>query len=223
MGEHVLTGAYIERGAEFPDAVVNGAWPQEYHVAGRSTEYRFQPVGRRYQIPYSSLRSREVENLLVAGRCISADHDALASTRVMGPSLALGEAAGTAAALAARDARPVGEIDVAELGPARRRQGADVTALRVAPVSTLRARSLRDSGREPGLGAASPSRRTPARSPSWKRTGASPTWLEALAAEAAVASPPVLAPAIGWRSPAATTSASSAYLGALWAGAVAVR
>ena len=104
-----------QRGAEFPDAVVDGAWPQEYHVAGRSTEYRFLPVGRRYQIPYASLRSREIENLLVAGRCISADHDALASTRVMGPSLALGEAAGTAAALAVRDARPVAEIDVAEL------------------------------------------------------------------------------------------------------------
>jgi hypothetical protein len=115
VGEHVLTGADVERGAEFPDAVANGAWPQEYHVAGRSTEYRFQPVGRRYQIPYASLRSSEIENLLVAGRCISADHDALASTRVMGPSLALGEAAGTAAALAARDARPVAEIDVAEL------------------------------------------------------------------------------------------------------------
>lgn len=115
VGEHVLTGAEIRRGAEFPDAVANGAWPQEYHAAGRSTEYRFQPVGRRYQIPYSSLRSRAVENLLVAGRCISADHDALASTRVMGPSLALGEAAGTAAALAVREPRPVAEIDVAEL------------------------------------------------------------------------------------------------------------
>ena len=56
-----------------------------------------------------------MSNLLVAGRCVSADHDALASVRVMGPSLALGEAAGTAAALAARDGRAVADVDVREL------------------------------------------------------------------------------------------------------------
>ena len=75
---------------------------------------RFLPPGRRYQIPFGSLRSREIENLLVAGRCISADHDALASTRVMAPSLALGQAAGTAA-LAVRAGGPVGELDIDEL------------------------------------------------------------------------------------------------------------
>jgi hypothetical protein len=115
VGAQVLTGADVERGASFPDGVANGAWPQEYHVAGRSTEYRFLPPGVRYQIPFASLRAREVDNLLVAGRCISADHDALASTRVMGPSLALGEAAGTAAALAVRNRVAVGAIDVSEL------------------------------------------------------------------------------------------------------------
>jgi hypothetical protein len=115
VGAYVLTGADVQRGASFPDAVALGAWPQEYHVAGRSTEYRFLPTGVRYQIPYASLRAREVDNLLVAGRCISADHDALASTRVMGPSLALGEAVGTAAAIAAREAQPVGAVDVGEL------------------------------------------------------------------------------------------------------------
>lgn len=115
VGAQVLSGADVARGASFPDGVANGAWPQEFHVAGRSTEYRFLPPGVRYQIPFASLRAPEVDNLLVAGRCISADHDALASTRVMGPSLALGEAAGTAAALAVRDRVPVGALDVAEL------------------------------------------------------------------------------------------------------------
>jgi glycine/D-amino acid oxidase-like deaminating enzyme len=126
-GEYVLTGADVQRGAEFADAVVNGAWPQEYHVAGRSTEYRFLPPGRRYQIPFASLRTREIDNLLVAGRCISADHDALASTRVMGPSLALGQAAGTAAALAARRAGPVAAVDVAELQAELVARGAALT------------------------------------------------------------------------------------------------
>jgi hypothetical protein len=115
VGARLLTGADVEGGAAFSDAVAAGAWPQEYHVSGRGTEYRFLPPGRRYQIPFGSLHAAEIENLLVAGRCISADHDALASTRVMGPSLALGQAAGTAAALAARDDRPVGELDIEEL------------------------------------------------------------------------------------------------------------
>ena len=60
----------------------------------------------------------------MAGRCLSADHDALASIRVMGPSLALGQAAGTAAALAARDGVPVAEVAVDELQTSLSKQGA---------------------------------------------------------------------------------------------------
>jgi hypothetical protein len=114
-GAQVLTGDDVQRGATFPDAIATGAWPQEYHVEGRSTEYRFLPPGRRYQIPFGVLRAPGVANLLVAGRCISADHDALASTRVMAPSLALGQAAGTAAALAVRGGIPVADVDVGAL------------------------------------------------------------------------------------------------------------
>ena len=50
-------------------------------------------------MPLRSLRPRGLANVWVAGRCISADHHALASTRVMAPSLVLGQAAGTAAVL----------------------------------------------------------------------------------------------------------------------------
>jgi hypothetical protein len=115
VGDYVLTGADVEAGAAFDDAIARGAWPREYHVHGRGTEYEFLPPGVSYQVPYRSLRPHGVSNLLVAGRCVSADHDALASVRVMGPSLALGEAAGTAAALAVRDGRPVAAVDVGEL------------------------------------------------------------------------------------------------------------
>jgi len=107
VGRYVLSGADVAGLARFDDAVAAGAWPQEYHVSGRSTEYVSLPPGGFYQVPLSSLRPQDLENLFVAGRCISADHDALASTRVMAPSMALVHAAGLAAALAAQDALTV--------------------------------------------------------------------------------------------------------------------
>ena len=122
LGEYVLTGKDVTGQARFDDAVAAGAWPQEFHVTGRSTEYVFLPDGAYYQIPYRCLRPRGLRNLLVAGRCLSADHEALASTRVMAPSMALGQAAGTVAALA------VGE-----------RRGDDVAALDAVDVSDLQA------------------------------------------------------------------------------------
>ena len=119
VGRYVLTGADVTGLARFDDAVAAGAWPQEYHVTGRSTEYKPLPDGGYYQVPFRSLQPEGPRNLFVAGRCISADHDALASTRVMAPSMALGQAAGTAAALLARD-----ELAVVSLQDALAGQGA---------------------------------------------------------------------------------------------------
>jgi hypothetical protein len=104
VGAYVLTGADVTGLARFDDAVACGAWPQEYHTVGRSTAYVFLPPGGYYQIPHRCLRPLGLSNLWVAGRCISADPDALASTRVMAPSMALGQAAGVAAVLHSRDA-----------------------------------------------------------------------------------------------------------------------
>jgi glycine/D-amino acid oxidase-like deaminating enzyme len=98
-GDYVLTGADVRGLAAFPDAVAAGAWPQEYHVEGRSTAYVDLPEGGWYQVPLRALRPQGMANVWAAGRCVSADHDALASLRVMAPSLALGQAAGTAAVL----------------------------------------------------------------------------------------------------------------------------
>lgn len=125
LGEHLLTGDDVRGGARFDDAIAACAWPQEYHVTGRSTEYRFLPPGVTYQVPYRSLLPKGPANLLVAGRCSSADHHALASVRVMAPCLAMGQAAGTAAAQALRDSdNRVAEIDVAELRDGLLRGGA---------------------------------------------------------------------------------------------------
>ena len=126
VGATTLTGAEVAAGTQQPDAIARGAWPREYHVRDRSTEYEFLAPGVTYDIPFGALRTNEIPNLLVAGRCISADHDALASTRVMAPSMAIGEAAGTAAALAARNGVTPDAVDVSELQATLRSGGARI-------------------------------------------------------------------------------------------------
>lgn len=77
-----------------------------------------------YNIPYRSLLPRGLDNLLVAGRCISADHRAHHATKEIPPCMATGEAAGAAAAIAASEGRSVRDIDVGALQKKLRDQGA---------------------------------------------------------------------------------------------------
>ena len=73
------------------------------------------PPGEHYDIPYGCLVPVKLDNLLVAGRCISVTHEALGSTRVMMQCMSLGEAAGTAAALSLRDKVLPRNLDVQKL------------------------------------------------------------------------------------------------------------
>lgn len=124
MGDYVLTGEDVLGAARFDDAVACGAWPQEFHVTGKETQWKWLETGAYYQIPYRSLVAAEVDNLLLAGRCFSATHEALASTRVIAPSMAQGEAAGVAAALAAHKGLTPRDLDVAEVQRVLRERGA---------------------------------------------------------------------------------------------------
>ena len=123
-GEYELTGDDVLAAARFDDAIACGAWPQEFHVAGTETEYVWLDEGAYYQVPYRSLLVQGVDNLLVAGRCISATHEALASTRVIAPSMAQGEAAGIAGAMAARTRTLLRALDVAAVQDALSARGA---------------------------------------------------------------------------------------------------
>lgn len=119
-GLHVLTAEELLQPADFPDAIAAGAYPIDIHPAsGGGLVY--QPLGEdhSYQIPYRSLVPLGLRNALVAGRGISATHDALAAIRVMTISMAVGQAAGTAAALAVQ---AQGEADVTSVPAERLRE-----------------------------------------------------------------------------------------------------
>jgi hypothetical protein len=98
-GEYWLTREDVLSARKFPDAVAQCGAPIEVHHAGGDTRWEYLPDGETFDIPYRALVPVDVDNLLVAGRCLSASHDAHASVRSIGQCLAMGQAAGTAAAL----------------------------------------------------------------------------------------------------------------------------
>lgn len=115
LGQYVLNEDDLMNARRFDDAIATGCWYLDLHpnktVVGSANDFdpkKVQP--NPYDIPFRSLLPRKVENLIVAGRCHSATRGAHASTRVSATAMAMGEAAGTAAALCARAKRSVQEL-----------------------------------------------------------------------------------------------------------------
>ncbi|UCE86049.1 MAG: FAD-dependent oxidoreductase [Deltaproteobacteria bacterium] len=102
-GEYALTESDVLGARHFEDGIGRSAWPIERHVRGGETVWKFLDKGTWYTIPYRCLVPRGVDNLLVAGRCLSAEPDAFGSVRVIGPCMLEGQAVATAARLV-RDA-----------------------------------------------------------------------------------------------------------------------
>lgn len=120
LGRYVLDRDDVLEARRFDDAIARCGAPIEDHAAGRATRWEYvggggEPTGRTYDIPYRVLLPRDVDGLLVAGRCLSATHDAHASVRSMGQCMAMGQAAGTAAALAADGDRSPALVDTDRL------------------------------------------------------------------------------------------------------------
>jgi hypothetical protein len=127
IGEYVLTKEDVIEGRVFDDAVARGAYPIDIHdPEGGRTKFTFIKNQGSYTIPYRCLVPLNIDGLLVAGRCLSATHEALGSARIMGTVMAQGEAAGTAAALAVKDGVSPGKIDVNKLRTILRGNGAIV-------------------------------------------------------------------------------------------------
>jgi hypothetical protein len=98
IGEHVLTGDDVLAGSRFEDEIGLATWPMEFRETPRGPKLRFPEGNRPTGIPLRCLKPAGIDRMFVAGRCISTDHDAQASTRVMGTCFITGEAAGRAAA-----------------------------------------------------------------------------------------------------------------------------
>lgn len=114
VGEYVMTSEDVLNCAAFDDAIAVASYPVDlHHPEGGDTTLKW--CGDCYDIPYRSLVPKNVNNLLVAGRCISATHEALSAVRVMAPCMAMGEAAGRAAKMAVKLGIKPSEIDVAKL------------------------------------------------------------------------------------------------------------
>jgi len=99
QGRYRLTRDDVLQGRSFEDGVARAAWPIELWEPGQSGAcYEYLEDGASYQIPLRALRPPAIDNLLVAGRCLSASHQAAGSARVIGTCLAVGEAVGKVAA-----------------------------------------------------------------------------------------------------------------------------
>jgi hypothetical protein len=99
IGEYVLTGDDVLAGSRFDDEIALATWPMEFREDAKGAKLRYPEGNRPAGIPLRCLRPLGVDHLWVAGRCISTDHDAQASIRVMGTCFATGEAAGRSAAV----------------------------------------------------------------------------------------------------------------------------
>jgi hypothetical protein len=111
-GRYQLEADDVLGGRKFDDAICRSAWPIELHVAGGETEWKFLDRGCYYTVPYRCLLPREVDNLIVAGRCISARREAFASVRVIGPCMSEGQAAAAASWVGATTHAALPAIDV---------------------------------------------------------------------------------------------------------------
>jgi hypothetical protein len=123
-GDARLTREDVLAARAFEDTIGLCGAPIEDHHAGADTVWEYLPDGTAVGIPYRTLVVRDAANVLVAGRCFSATHDAHASVRSMAQCMAMGQAVGTAAAMAVASGRDPRDVDVETLRARLRTDGA---------------------------------------------------------------------------------------------------
>jgi hypothetical protein len=125
VGDYQLTAEDCLQGRKFDDGVCKVGYPIDIHDpdSGKTLFTAIQGDDGSYDIPYRCLLPRQVEGLLLAGRCISTTHEAMASTRTMVTGMMVGQAAGTAAAIALRNKSGLRNVPATELRSELRKQG----------------------------------------------------------------------------------------------------
>jgi len=127
VGQYVITQDDVLGCRHFDDAIAVASYPIDIHHPGDGG-CTLQWCGDCYDIPYRALVPTRVSQLLVAGRCISSTHEANGAVRVMATCMAMGEAAGRAAALAVRGNVAPAQVDAQALRAALRTHGAYLRA-----------------------------------------------------------------------------------------------
>lgn len=129
LGQHILSEDDLMKSRRFDDAIATGCWYLDLHpnktVVGSANDFdpkKVQP--EPYDIPYRTLVPQKISNLLVAGRCHSATRGAHASTRVTVTAMAMGEAAGLAAAISLKTKTEVVALDGVKVREALATKGA---------------------------------------------------------------------------------------------------
>ena len=126
LGEYTLTGPDSRGETRFEDSIAADSSALDIHdPKGGDVDFQSMPP---YEIPYRCLLPQGVEQILVAGRCISADHDAHARSRNMPACMATGQAAGVAAAIAVEDGVTVRQVPVVKVQAALRAIGMPLRA-----------------------------------------------------------------------------------------------
>ncbi len=126
-GEYVLTEKDLLDCRRFEDSIAVCNYEIDIHSPdGAGTSHYFFPHGKYYTIPYRCLLPKNADNLLVAGRCVSATHEAQASLRIMPTCATLGEAAGLAATLVCDQKCAARDVSVPTLQALLRENGARI-------------------------------------------------------------------------------------------------
>lgn len=124
-GDYMLTAEDVLSARQFDDVIARGSYPVDIHnPKGSGTVLKRLPEGAAYDIPLRCLLPAGIDNLIVAGRCLSGSHEAHSSYRVMPIAMATGQAAGVCAALATQGRVPPRAVAASEVQAELVRQGA---------------------------------------------------------------------------------------------------
>lgn len=124
VGEYTLTKEDLISLARFDDGIAVSNYDIDIHnPEGTGTSHHFFGLDEWYEIPYRCLVPKDIDNMLVAGRCISSTHEAQASYRIMPFCAELGQAAGTAVSVAKNNGTLVRDVDIKQVRNILRENG----------------------------------------------------------------------------------------------------